>query len=157
LQKTRVVYCKDDKRKQNYPEQKFDFLGYTFRPRKAKSRNGSFFVSFVPAISNEAVKSIRSTIRQWHFTWRTDKSLEDLSHMFNPVIRGWINYYGSFYKSALYSTFQHFDHILARWASRKYKRLRGRNRRACQWVRRISKHQPWLFAHWQLLQSAAGQ
>ena len=157
LQKTRIVYCKDDKRKQNYPEQKFDFLGYTFRPRKAKSRNGSFFVSFIPAISNEAVKSIRSTIRQWHFTWRTDKSLEDLSHMFNPVIRGWINYYGSFYKSALYSTFQHFDHILAWWASRKYKRLRGRNRRACQWVRRISKHQPWLFAHWHLLQSAAGQ
>ena len=157
LQKTRVVYCKDDKRKQNYPEQKFDFLGYTFRPRKAKSRNGGFFVSFVPAISNEAVKSIRSTIRQWHFTWRTDKSLEDLSHMFNPVIRGWINYYGSFYKSALYSTFQHFDHILAWWALRKYKRLRGRNRRACQWVRRISKHQPWLFAHWQLLQSAVGQ
>jgi len=137
LQKTRIVYCKDDKRIQNYPEQKFDFLGYTFRSRKVKSRLGILFVNFSPAISNEAVKSIRSIIRQWHLTWRTDKSLEDLSHMFNPVIRGWINYYW--------------------WASRKYKRLRGRNRRACRWVRRISKHQPWLFAHWQLLQSAAGQ
>lgn len=157
LQKTKIVYCKDDKRKQDYPEQKFDFLGYTFRPRRSKSRNGSFFVSFSPAVSNEAIKSIRSVMRQWNLTWRTDKSLEDLSHMFNPVIRGWINYYGSFYKSALYSTFQHFDHILAWWASRKYKRLRGRNRRACQWVRRISRHQPWLFAHWQLWQSAAGQ
>ena len=97
LQKTKVVYCKDDKRKQDYPEQKFDFLGYTFRPRRAKNRMGHLFISFIPAISNEAVKSIRSTIRQWHLTWRTDKSLEDLSHMFNPVIRGWINYYGSFY------------------------------------------------------------
>jgi group II intron reverse transcriptase/maturase len=150
-QKTRVVYCKDDTRKQNYPEQKFDFLGHTFRPRRAKSRKESFFVSFSPTVSNEAIKSIRSIIRQWHLTWRTDKSLEDLFHMFNPVIRGWINYYGSFYKSALYSTFQHFDHIRAWWASRKYKRLRGRNRRASHWVRRISKHQPWLFAHWQLL------
>ncbi len=80
---------------------------------------------YVALVSNDVVKSIRSTIRQWHLTWRTDKSLEDLSHMFNPVIRGWINYYGSFYKSALNSTLQHLDYILAWWASRKCKRLRG--------------------------------
>jgi RNA-directed DNA polymerase len=113
LQKTRVVYCKDDKRKQDYPEQKFDFLGCTFRPRMAKNRNGSLFVSFIPAMSNEAVKSIRSILRQWPLTLRTDTPLEDLSQMFNPVMRGWFNYFESFYRSALYSTFKHFDHILA--------------------------------------------
>ena len=70
---------------------------------------------------------------------------------FNPVLRGWINYYGGFYKSALYPTLQHFDRILARWATRKYKRLKGHKRNAADWLRRIARRQPMLFAHWQLL------
>ena len=113
--------------------------------QKAKSRNGSFFVSFIPAISNEAVKSIRLAIRQWYFTWRTDKSPENLSDMFNSVIRGWTNYYGSFYKSALYSTFQHPDHVLAWQASRKYKKLRGAIDGHVNGCGGIFRHQPWLF------------
>jgi RNA-directed DNA polymerase len=157
LQKTRVVYCKDDDRRRDYPEQKFDFLGYTFRPRRAKNRRGTFFVGFNPAISNKATKSICDAMRQWKLHRRTDKSLDELAQMVNPVLRGWINYYGHFRKSALYRTFQHLNNILARWASRKYKRLRGHKRRAFLWMQGIVRRQPRLFAHWQLSQVKAGQ
>lgn len=157
LQKTRVVYCKDDNRRGDYPEQKFDFLGYMFRPRTSKSRQDRYFVNFSPAISAKAAKSIRETMRQWRMHRQSDKSLEDLARISNPVIRGWINYYGSFYKSALYPVFQTLNNILARWASRKYKRLRGRKRAAHLWLQRIADGQPCLFAHWQLSQFKAGQ
>jgi group II intron reverse transcriptase/maturase len=157
LQKTRVVYCKDDNRRGGHPEQKFDFLGYTFRPRTSKNRQGRYFVNFSPAISARAAKSIRETMRQWRLHRQSDKSLDDLARISNPVIRGWINYYGCFYKSALYPIFQTLNNILARWASRKYKSLRGRKRGAHLWLQRIAHGQPCLFAHWQLSQVKAGQ
>jgi len=122
LQKTKIVYCKDDDRRGNYPEQKFDFLGFTFRPRRAKNRRGKLFVGFTPAISNRAKKSICDTMRRWKMHRQTDKSLDELARVVNPVLRGWINYYGRFYKSALYRVFQHLNNILVQWASRKYKR-----------------------------------
>jgi RNA-directed DNA polymerase len=77
--------------------------------------------------------------------------------MFNPVVRGWINYYGSFHRSALYRTFQHLNNILVRWAFRKYKRLRGYYQRARLWLQGVMHRQSRLFAHWQLSQSKAGQ
>jgi RNA-directed DNA polymerase len=155
-QKTKIVYCKDDDRRGNYPHEKFDFLGYTFRARRSKNRWGKYFVNFSPAASAEALRDFRRELRRWHLHTRSDKSLEDLSRMFNPVLRGWANYYGCFYKSALYPTFQHFDRILVRWALRKYKRLRGHQRRAAQWLRGIARRQPKLFAHWRLWHAAAG-
>jgi group II intron reverse transcriptase/maturase len=157
LQKTKIVYCKDDDRRGDYPEQKFDFLGYTFRPRRAKTRQGRFFVGFNPAISNKATKSICDTMRQWKLHRRSDKSLDELAQMINPVLRGWINYYGHFYKSALYRTFQHLNNILVRWASRKFKRLKEHKRRAFLWLQSRVHRQPRLFAHWQLSQAKAGQ
>jgi group II intron reverse transcriptase/maturase len=157
LQKTRIVYCKEDGRRGNYPEQKFDFLGFTFQPRRAKSRKGKLFVGFMPAISNKAKKSICENMRRWKMHRQTDKSLDDLARVVNPVLRGWINYYGSYYKSALYRVFQPLNNILVRWASRKYKRLRRNNQRARQWVQSVFHRQPKLFAHWQLSQVKAGQ
>jgi len=157
LQKTKIVYCKDDDRRGEYPEQKYDFLGYTFRPRRSKTRQGRFFVGFTPAISNKATKSICEAMRRWKLHRRSDKSPDELAQMINPVLRGWINYYGHFYKSALYRTFQHLNNTLARWASRKYKRLRGHKRRAFLWIQCIAHRQPGLFDHWQLSQVKAGQ
>jgi RNA-directed DNA polymerase len=157
LQKTKIVYCKDSNRRGDYPEQKFDFLGYTFRPRRAKNRQGIFFVVFTPAISNKATKSICDAMRRWKLHRRSDKSLDELAQRINPVLRGWINYYGHFYKSALYRTFQHLNNTLARWASRKYKRLRGHKRRAFLWIQYRRHRQPRLFAHWQLSHVKAGQ
>ena len=80
---------------------KFDFLGYTFRARRSKNRWGKYFVNFSPAVSNSAAKAMRQKTRSWGLQDRSDKTLEDLSRMFNPMMRGWVNYYGRFYKSAL--------------------------------------------------------
>ena len=149
-QKTKIVYCKDDDRRGDYPNTSFDFLGFTFRPRRSKNRRGKHFINFTPAVSNKAGKAMRETARRWKMHLRSDKTLEDLSRMFGPVIRGWINYYGSFYKSALYKTLRHLNRTLVRWAMRKYKRLRGHRRRAEYWLGRIAKKQPQLFPHWQM-------
>jgi group II intron reverse transcriptase/maturase len=155
-EKTKIVYCKDDDRRLEYPCTRFDFLGYTFRPRRSKNRWGKYFINFSPAISNKAAKAIRQEVRGWRLQLRSDKDLDDLARMFNAVIRGWVNYYGAFYKSALYPTLQHIDRKLARWATRKFKRLRRHRRRAEQWLRRIARRQPGLFAHWRLLYGQAG-
>lgn len=156
-QKTKIVYCKDDSRRGDYDHTTFDFLGYSFCPRRSKNRWGKAFVSFSPAVSPSAAKSIRQTVRGWRWHLRSDKSLEDLARMFNPIIRGWISYYTRYYKSALYPTLSCLDRRLVRWATRKYKRLSRHRRRAAHWLRRIARKQPDLFAHWRLLYAAAGR
>ncbi|HXC62349.1 MAG TPA: group II intron reverse transcriptase/maturase, partial [Nitrospiria bacterium] len=85
-EKTKIVYCKDDLRRRRYPNEKFDFLGYTFQPRRSKNRKGKFFINFSPAVSNKAAKAIRDTFRSWKLHQRSDKAIEDLSRMFNPII-----------------------------------------------------------------------
>jgi RNA-directed DNA polymerase len=149
-EKTKVVYCKDDSRKKTYPNEKFDFLGYTFRPRRSTNRQGKFFINFSPAVSNQAAKVIRDKFRSWKLPQRSDKAIEDLSRMFNPIIRGWIQYYGRYYRSALYPTMRELDRDLALWAKQKYKKLRRHLRRATHWIARISRSAPELFAHWQM-------
>jgi RNA-directed DNA polymerase len=151
-EKTQIVYCKDDDRRGDYPNRKFDFLGYTFRPRLARRRQGRIGVSFSPAVSNKALKAVRREVRTWNLPRRSDKSLDDLARMFNPVIRGWINCYGHYYKSALYPTLRQIDAKLARWAFWKYKSLRGHQRRSRHWLDRAARRQSDLFAHWALLQ-----
>ena len=148
--KTRIVYCKDDDRTGNYPVTRFDFLGYTFRARRSKNRYGKHFVNFTPAVSNTAKKAMQQTIRGWRMHLKPDKTLEDLSRMFNPVIRGWINYYGYFYRSELYAVLRHMDRAIIRWARRKYKKLSNHQRRAIYWLGRIARREPKLFAHWQI-------
>jgi len=149
-EKTKVVYCKDDSRKKTYPNEKFDFLGYTFRPRSSANRQGKFFINFSPAVSNQAAKAIRDKFRSWKLPQRSDKAIEDLSRMFNPIIRGWIQYYGRYYRSALYPTMRELDRDLALWAKQKYKKLRRHLRKATHWIARISRSAPELFAHWQM-------
>ncbi len=148
--KTKVVYCKDGNRQREYPVTSFDFLGFTFRPRLSISRKGKVFLNFSPAISNKAAKTMREKARQWNMHRRSDKSLEDLSRMYSPVIRGWINYYGSFYKSLLIRTMRHLNRILVRWSMRKFKKLKRHPRRAEYWLGRIAGRQLWLFPHWKI-------
>jgi len=147
-EKTKIVYCKDDNRRGSYPHEKFDFLGYEFRSRGAKNRFGKCFVNFSPAIRPKAAKKVRDVIRSWKVHRMSDKSIEDISRIFNPVIRGWVTYYGSYYKTALYPLFDQLNCALRNWAMRKYKRLRGKKRRARYWLGRIARRQPYLFAHW---------
>ncbi len=151
-EKTKIVYCKDDDRTEGYPIQKFDFLGYTFQPRRAKNKFGKYFVTFSPAMSIKAATMVRQIMRSWGLQNRSDKSLEDISRMFNPILHGWLNYYSKYRKSGVYSVFRHFNRILGRWATRKYKRLKRHRRRAEHWLGRIAKKEPHLFAHWHRLQ-----
>jgi len=148
-EKTKIVYCKDGYRRGNYENEKFDFLGYTFRPRGVKSHyNNSFFTGFNPAVSNKAAKTMRDRIRSWQIHRMSDKSIEEISRIVNPVVQGWINYYGRYYRSALYPIFNQLNNALRKWAMRKYKRLRGKRRKAALWLRRISRRDRGLFAHW---------
>ena len=149
-EKPKIVYCKDDFRKRTYPNEKFDFLGYTFQPRRSKNRKGKFFINFSPGVSNKSAKAMRDTFRSWKLPQRSDKAIEDLSRMFNPIIRGWLQYYGRYYRSALYPPMRDLDRDLALWAKRKYKKLRRHHRRATHWIVRISRRSPALFAHWQM-------
>jgi RNA-directed DNA polymerase len=149
-EKTKIVYCKDDDRRRRYPNEKFDFLGYTFQARRSKNRKGKYFVNFSPAVSNKAATAIRAEVRSWKLPKRSDKAIEDLSRMFNPIVRGWIRYYGRYYPSALYPTMRQLDRDLALWAKRKYRKLRGHLRRATHWIARISRRAPALFASWQM-------
>lgn len=156
-QKTKIVYCKDEDRCGSYPNEQLDFLGFTFRTRSSRSRRGKLFANFSPAVSDKAQKSMRGVIREWCMHQRSDKSLDDLARMCNPVMRGWINYFKSYCKSAIRPTLAHLDRILVRWAMRKYKKLKKHQRRACQWLKRIQSHQPGLFTHWQFLHAGAGR
>ena len=149
--KTKIVYCKDADRTGTYKNIQFDFLGYTFRPRKSKNRFGKYFINFTPAISNKAIKRIKAVMRGWGWQNKTDKTLEDLANMFNRQVQGWINYYSHFYKSALIPLFQHLNQRLIRWAMRKFKNLKGHKARARAWLQEISHRQSTLFAHWRFL------
>jgi RNA-directed DNA polymerase len=149
--KTRIVYCKDADRRGSHEHQRFDFLGYTFRPRLSKSKHGKHFVNFSPAVSDDARKAISREIRSWHIVRRSDKTLTDLARMFNAIVQGWINYYGRFYKSWLYPVLRHINNGLVRWAMRKYKRMRGHYRRAKEWLAGVARRDPRLFAHWKLV------
>jgi RNA-directed DNA polymerase len=156
--KTKIVYCKDDDRRGEFECVKFDFLGYTFQPRRARNRHGKYFVSFLPAISTKAAKAVRKTIREWRMaSTRNNRSLEDLAQLVNPVVRGWTNYYGRYYHSRWKQTLRHLDRALAAWACRKYRRFRRRERAATHWLGRIARRNPDLFVHWKLgVRPAAG-
>jgi RNA-directed DNA polymerase len=148
--KTRIVYCKDADRRGSYEHERFDFLGYTFRPRLSRSRHGHHFVNFSPAVGDDAKRAIGREIRSWHIARRSDKSLTDLAQIFNPIVQGWINFYGRFYKSMLFLVLRRINERLARWAMRKYKRLRGHLTQAMKWLAAVARRAPGLFAHWRV-------
>lgn len=147
LEKTRIVYCKDDDRKGTYENTSFDFLGYTFRPRHAKSKYGKYFTSFLPAVSKKAQKAIRKEIKRWRLQLKNEKSIVDIANMFNKKIQGWINYYSHFYKTELYKVLRYINSCLIKWVRRKFKKRNAR-RRAEYWLGEIAQKEPKLFAHW---------
>lgn len=147
LEKTKIVYCKDDNRKGNYENTKFDFLGYTFRLRGAKDKFGTLFNSFLPAMSDKAQKEIRKEIRSWKVQLKVDKTLQDVANMFNSKIQGWINYYSHYYKTGICNILQYINTILIKWVKRKYK-TRNSKKRATNWLAEIARRDTKLFAHW---------
>jgi RNA-directed DNA polymerase len=157
-QKTKLVYCKDGSRTGNSPNEKFDFLGYTFRARESRTRWGKKFINFSPAIGDKAVKTIRETVRSWQLNSRGEKELEELAKELNPRIRGWLNYYSKYYKSAVNPVFAYINRRLAKWAQKKYKKLRGSISRAIEWIEKVANSRKELFAHWAVgITQVAGQ
>ena len=148
--KTRIVYCKDINRISDHPNIQFTFLGYSFRPRKALDKYGRVYVNFSPAVSRDALKAMRQTIRGWHLQLKSDKSLADLSAMFAPILKGWQQYYGRFHGSALKPVWRSMNLFLIRWLMRKHKRLAGRKTRAAEMLKRLAQSQPGAFIHWSL-------
>lgn len=146
--KTRIVYCKDAGRRGNLPDISFDFLGYTFRPRAAKGKDGNIFLSFLPAVSNKAKKAMKQTIRGWRLHMQTSLSLKEIAVKYNAVIRGWLNYYGRFYKTEMKAVVNHINVALLKWVRRKLRNLHRRQSCAAKWLSNIAKREPSLFAHW---------
>jgi len=152
-EKSKVIYCKDSNRHKDYLQTQFSFLGFTFRSRRVMSRAGKLFMSFQPAVSKAAMKSMRKTIKGWRMHRQTFTTLEELAHQYNAILRGWWNYYGSFYKAEMRSLIDYFNQRLACWARRKYKKLKCHKRLSFLWLRRVERKQPELFFHWKLLRS----
>jgi len=150
--KTRIVYCKDGTRRENHEHTSFTFLGFTFRPRKAKSRYGVHFISFLPAMSTEALKAKSTELRSMRIHRRTTLSLDDLARWLNPIVGGWMNYYGRFYRSAMAPLLQRVSSYLRRWAGKKYRRLRNFTRFKRWWTGLIER-QPSLFAQWKWIRA----
>ena len=154
--KTKVVYCKDAKRRGDSEHISFYFLGYTFRARLAKGRRG-FFVNFSPAMSTKAKKAVGKKIRDWHLNRRSGTDLTGLAREINAQVRGWINYYGAFYRSELYFLTRRIDQHLVRWAMQKFKRMRREPLKAWDWLNAARQRYPDLFAHWRLIPSTANR
>ena len=148
--KSSIVYCQDRSRTEQHPRISFDFLGYTFRPRRCIDRQGNVHPNFLPAISRPSKKAINRTIRSWHLQLKNEKTLSDLSRMFNPVLQGWLTYYGRFYPSGLRQLWRNINRYLVQWVRRKFKRFSQHKRRAKQYLDRLARANPNLFVHWKL-------
>jgi len=148
-QKTKIVYCKKDHRKEKFKTVKFDFLGFSFQPRPTKNREGEVFLGFDCAISRKSEIKIAEFFRSTKFHRRTDQSIYQIARYFNPKFRGWINYYGKFRLMMLMRIFRIFNWRLIKWAARKYKRFHRSMYKAGDWLRNLAKCYPGLFIHWQ--------
>jgi RNA-directed DNA polymerase len=151
--KTRIVFCKGGRRRATHEHTSFTFLGYAFRARGARTKDGRCFTGFLPAISPEALKAKGAELRAMRVHRRSDLTLDDLARWLNPIVAGWINYYGRFYRSAIYPLLRRVNAYLRRWAGRKYKRLRTQKRYS-KWLAGLLARQPALFTHWRVVRTS---
>ena len=148
-EKTQIVYC--GKGKEYYPNRSFDFLGYTFRARRCKNaQRNTLFTGFSPGVSKKEINRMRAKIKKSNVRNRTELSLEKIAKWSNPILIGWINYYGKYTPSAMYPVWRYFNKSLVAWAMRKYKSLRRCKTNAVIFLQRIAKENPDLFAHWRV-------
>lgn len=147
-EKTKIVYCKDQRRRGEYQNIEFDFLGFTFRPRRTKARSGRIFLGFNPAISTKSKKAIRDTIRGWKIHRRTGSDLQAIATAVNIKLRGWINYYGKFRISEMQTIFNMLQGILIKWARNRFKKYKRSWVKAGRYLAHQARIYPNMFAHW---------
>jgi group II intron reverse transcriptase/maturase len=148
--KSKVVYCKDSNRKANYASTFFTFLGFDFRPREVRSKQGRNFIGFTPAASDKALTKVRKEIKSWKLHRQTGTSLQELANKYNPIIRGWIEYYGAFNRSSLYKLSTYINLRLSRWVQCKFEKLKRHKRKSRHWLGKVAKSYPTLFHHWKI-------
>jgi RNA-directed DNA polymerase len=154
--KTKIVYCKDSVRRGDHEHTSFTFLGFTFGPRQALSKDGrSSYSRFLPAVSQDALTAMGQQVRQWRLHMWIRRDLVELAAMINPIVAGWMNYYGRFYRSRLTPLLQRINTYLMRWAGKKYKRLRSYRRFQAWWFGLLDR-EPELFTHWRWVHTFAG-
>lgn len=146
-EKTKIIYCKSWKHKADYARISFDFLGFTFRPRLIKTRQGKQLVCFLPAISQKAAKRIRTAINGWTWLKWQQGDIKDIIRFSQSKLRGWMEYYGRFGRGAIANVLFHFDMKLSRWAKRKYKKLKTLIQ-AAKRVNLFRRRNRKLLAHW---------
>lgn len=147
--KTKIVYCKDSNRRGEYQNTSFDFLGFTFRPREAMNQKNKLrFVSFTPAVSKTSKKAMRAKLKRCRLGRRTELELKDIAKICNPMLRGWVSYYGKYHCTELESVFRYFNQRLLTWSKRKYKKLRCHKTKAIEFLSKLAKEKPDLFVHW---------
>jgi group II intron reverse transcriptase/maturase len=151
--KTRIVYCQDGRRRASYEHTEFTFLGFTFRQRRSRNKDGEQFNSFNPAISKPALKKIGAEVRSWRLHNRTGRDFVDVARDINPIVRGWMNYYGAFNRSAMYPVLQRINAYMIRWIRNKYKRLRAKKKAYRCWQGIVQRF-PRMFAQWKWTASA---
>ncbi len=154
--KTKIVYCKDSNRRGDFSVTSFTFLGYTFRPRAARNKKDRVvFTAFLPAASSEALKEMGRRIRSLRIHRWVNDDLAGLAAKLNPIVAGWMHYYGKFTRSVLHPLLERINSYLMRWARNKYKRRRS-YRRCKQWWRAVLAREPTLFAHWAWVRTFRG-
>lgn len=146
--KTKIVYCKKDHRDIRYDCIQFDFLGYTFGPRRSIDKRGKVFLNFSPAISHSAKGKIWAEVREWNGKAWVQGTLKDIARQINPVIQGWINYYGRHNPAELKEALKPVNSKLSRWVRDKFKGYRNHKTRAIHRLGDIAQADPGLFAHW---------
>ena len=153
--KTRIVYCQDGNRRGSHEHTSFTFLGYEFRQRAARNKHGKLFSAFLPAISKHGPeKDQRRRCGPGDCTTAPVTPSPTSRERINPIVRGWMQYYGAFYRSALYPLLSRINAYLVRWIRKKYKRLRAK-RKAIECWQGITVRYPRLFAHWEWVPSVA--
>ena len=149
-EKTKIVYCKDKDRTGSYECTEFDFLGYTFRRIFIKDKTGQVQMNFLASVSKKASQSLKDKIKDMELHKLSGLKIEMIAELINPIVRGWMNYFGKYNKSAMKGTLDVIQMRLVKWAMRKYKHFRGRRRRAEEWLAQIKEREPNMFAHWAL-------
>jgi len=152
-QKTKIVYCRDYRRREKYPTVKFDFLGYSFQPRTAYSKKKkNLFLGYDCAISIGSRKRIADKLEEINVNKLTFKSIVGVAQYLNPMIRGWVYYYGKFKMYELTKVFRLLSKRLVWWARKRYKRYKTSIRKGYKWLASIRKQFPTLFYHWNFSQ-----
>ncbi|MEU7900397.1 reverse transcriptase domain-containing protein [Nonomuraea sp. NPDC049152] len=151
--KTKIVYCQDGHRRLAFEHTSFTFLGFTFRQWSVRFADGRLFLRFMPAISKPALKKISAEVWRWRLHCRNTFTFTELARAINPIVAGWMQYYGAFNRSSLCPLLGRINAYLVRWIRRKYKRLQGA-RKAQRKLREITTRYPRMFVHWKWVPSS---